>query len=558
MSSERVYGIDLGTTYSCIAYVDEHGRPVVVANAENQLTTPSVVFFETEDNIVVGDSAREVSEMYPDRVVTTVKRAMGDAGWSKELFGTSYRPQDISSFIIRKVVADAEANTGDTIKDVVITVPAYFGLNQKEATKQAGELAGLNVLYVIPEPTAAAIAYGLDEEEEQIVLVYDLGGGTFDITMIEIKPDAITVLCTGGDHELGGKNWDEAIAEYLADRFEAETGIGSDALMDDMETFQALLNSAEAGKVKLSSRQSMLDKVQHDGERARIELTRDKFDEITEPLLASTIRKTEELLQTAKDKGYDRVDKILLVGGSTYMPQVQKAIEAKFPFEVRQFDPNQAVAKGAALLGYKCFLEKQIALKIRDVLGTAEGEEVSEEMVPEEVRQQVEQEVAQEQGLALAGLERLVKPTISNVTSKSFGIIVVDQSGQEVLANLVVVDDAVPLQVTKQFPTAGETQSGALLRCRENLSRNGPDDDSLPLSVVTSETGDAELEFGRPLPRGSMVEVTFALGEDGLLVVTGCDLTTGAAIKADFKTEAILAGEEYEASRSRNLSMNVS
>jgi molecular chaperone DnaK len=558
MSSERVYGIDLGTTYSCLAYVDEHGRPVVVPNAENQLATPSVVFFETEDNIVVGDPAREVSEMYPSQVVSTVKRAMGDPEWSVDLFGKTYRAQDISSFIIRKVVADAEANTGDTIKDVVITVPAYFGLNQKEATKQAGELAGLNVLYVIPEPTAAAIAYGLDEEEDQIILVYDLGGGTFDITMIEITQGAITVLCTGGDHELGGKNWDEAIAEYFADRFEAETGTSSDALMDDLETFQALLNSAEAGKVKLSSRQSMIDKVQHDGERARIELTRDKFDEITEPLLNSTIRKTEELLETAKDKGYDRVDKILLVGGSTYMPQVQKAIEARFPFEVRQFDPNQAVAKGAALFGYKCFLQKQIDIKVRDILGKAEGEDVNTEMVSEDVAEQVKQEVAQEQGLALAGLKKLVEPTIRNVTSKSFGIIVVDENDQEQLANLVVVDDPVPCTVTREFPTHSDGQTGALLRCRENLSRVGPGAGAVALSEVTSETGDAELEFGRPLPRGSLVEITFALGEDGLLLVTGRDKTTGAAIEANFTTDAIMVGEEYEASRSRNLAMKVS
>ena len=203
--NKRVYGIDLGTTYSCIAHVDEHGKPVVLPNSEGDLTTPSVVYFESEEDIVVGKAAKEVSSVEPDACASTVKRVMGDPHWEFDAHGHTYKPQDISSFILRKVVSDAELATGDKVEDVVITCPAYFGINEKEATKQAGVLAGLNVLYVIPEPTAAALAYGIEQEEDQVILVYDLGGGTFDITLIEIKAKEINVICTGGDHQLGGK-----------------------------------------------------------------------------------------------------------------------------------------------------------------------------------------------------------------------------------------------------------------------------------------------------------------------------------------------------------------
>src|SRR5947209_11273624 len=214
MSKGRVYGIDLGTTYSCIAHLDEQGKAVVLPNTEGDLTTPSVVIFESPDNVVVGQAAKEVVAIYPDQCVSTVKRSMGDPHWKRTFFAQSYKPQDISSFILRKVVADAEDLLGESIEDVVITCPAYFGINGKEATRQAGMLAGLNVLYVIPEPTAAALAYGVEQDQNQVVLVFDLGGGTLDATVIAIEAGGINVICTGGDHQLGGKDWDDSIVSY--------------------------------------------------------------------------------------------------------------------------------------------------------------------------------------------------------------------------------------------------------------------------------------------------------------------------------------------------------
>jgi molecular chaperone DnaK len=558
MAENQIYGIDLGTTYSCIAYVDEHGKPVVVPNADNDMTTPSVVYFESPGNIVVGETAKEVAETYPKQVISTVKRVMGDTHWEFEYEGRTYTPQEISSHILRKVVADAEANTGHKIKEVVITVPAYFGVNQKEATKQAGELAGLDVLYVIPEPTAAAISYGMEQEEDQVILVYDLGGGTFDITVIEVKKGAITVICTGGDSQLGGRDWDEALALYFAQCFSDETGISTDELTENPETWQELLNSAEKCKKALSTRTSLLEKVSHEGERVKVELTRDKFEEITSSFLEKTLSLTEEVLQIAKDKGYARIDKLLLVGGSTYMPQVKEKLEQKFLFEIRLFDPNQSVAKGAAIFGYKCYLDEQIKIAIAEETGQV-AKTIDLDLVDKNELKGAQEKVAQTHGVALAGLKKLTETRITNVTSKSFGIVVViNEEGDEGVQNLIMVDDIVPTTITQTFPTFADNQEGVNLRCMENIERKGPDDAPLPQVDETQEIGHAELSFSRPLPKGSPVEITFSLAADGLLSIHGKDLTTYGEIDAEFKTESILSREELEEKKKHNLAINVS
>jgi len=558
MAENKIYGIDLGTTYSCIAYVDEHGKPVVVPNADNDLTTPSVVYFDSPGNIVVGETAKEVAETYPTQVVSTVKRVMGDTLWEFEYDGHIYTPQEISSHILRKVVADAEANTGHQIKDVVITVPAYFGVNQKEATKQAGELAGLNVLYVIPEPTAAAISYGMEQEDDQVILVYDLGGGTFDITVIEVKKGAITVICTGGDHQLGGRNWDEALANYFAQCFSDQTGVSADDLTENPETWQELLNSAEKCKKALSTRTTILEKVSHEGERVKIELNRGKFEEITSNFMEQTISMTEAILQTAKDKGYDHIDKLLLVGGSTYMPQVKEKLEQKFPFEIRLFDPNQSVAKGAAIFGYKCYLDEQIKIAIAEETGQV-AETLNLDSVNEMVFKEAQEKVALKHGLALPGLKKLTETRITNVTSKSFGIVVViNENGDEGVQNLIMIDDTVPNNITRPFFTFADNQGGVTLRCMENTERKGPDVPPIPQVEPTQEIGNAELRFSRSLPKGSPIEVTFSLAPDGLLSVYGKDLTTHGEIDAEFKTESILSREELEEKKEHNLAINVS
>jgi molecular chaperone DnaK (HSP70) len=550
--TQKVYGIDLGTTYSCIAHVDEHGKPVVVDNAEGSSTTPSVVYFETADNIVVGQPAKEVAGLYPDQVVSTVKRAMGDPHWIRDLFGSSYTPQDVSSFILRKVVGDAEQITGDQIKDVVITCPAYFGINEKEATKQAGQLAGLNVLYVIPEPTAAALAYGMEQDEDQVVLVYDLGGGTFDVTVIEVSGSDITVVCTGGDHELGGKDWDDAVVDYLTQTFETETGISADSLAEDAETYQELLNDAEAIKKSLSSRESVVRPVRFDGQRVKVEITRERFDELTSPLLGRTLDLTDQVMEKARAKGIETVDRVLLVGGSTYMPQVKTAVEGRFDAPVELYDPNQAVAKGAAIYGFKCQLDVQIRLHVAEALGAA-ADEIDLDEVADEVVEAAHEEVARRQDVALSTVRELAKKKVTNVSSKSFGIVALDAESQERVFNLVQVDEPVPKVETQQFYTSAEGQTRVDLRCMENLVADSQVElgDSRPV-------GEAVLEFAQALPQSSPVEITFDLGPDGLLRLHGRDLTTHREVDALFETEAILSREEVEEARSRNLTISVS
>lgn len=557
--AKRIYGIDLGTTYSCIAYVDDAGKPVVLPNIDGALTTPSVVHFEDGENIDVGQTAKDVAVVEPDSVVQTVKRVMGDPDWRFSYEGVDYTPQEISAHILRKLVQDAEELKGDHITDVVITCPAYFGVNEKEATKQAGVLAGLNVRSIIPEPTAAAIVYGIDQSQDQVILVFDLGGGTFDITVVEVKANKIGVICTGGDNNLGGKNWDEAIANWFASEFSSETGANPEDLMSDPETWQELLSSAEKAKLALTNKKSYKHKVRYEGESARVELTREKFDELTDDLLRRTISLTEAQVSVATDeKGVAKIDKILLVGGSTYMPQIMEAVEANYPsMEVLRFDPNQAVAKGAALYALKLDLESQVKERVADETGQ-DAKDVDLNEVPEEIRQRVEEQVGNEAGITQSALRDLTQKQVQNVTSKSFGIVTYSEDWDEGrVLNLITIDDAVPCEVSRPFYTLNDNQSGVAMRCMENTQRKGPDDEAMPLETSTL-LGEAMLEFARPLPKDSPLEFSFRLTEDGLLHAYGTDLTTNGEIEAEFATAAILTREELEKKKARNMAFKIS
>jgi len=552
----KVYGIDLGTTYSCIAHVDEHGKPAVINNSDNELTTPSVVYFESDDNIVVGKEAKEVAEIYPNQVASTVKRVMGDPEWKFNYNGKEYSSQEISSFILEKVVKDAIENIGEDIQNVVITVPAYFGVNQKEATKQAGELAGLNVMAVIPEPTAAAISYGIENHDDEIVMVYDLGGGTFDITVIEVKDKSINVIATDGDHQLGGRNWDEKLASYFTQEFEEQTGVSADDLQNDMETWQELLNKAENAKKSLTSKENTKIRIAHDGDKATIELSRDKFNELTNDLIERTISLTDAVLAQVNSKGYSTINKLLLVGGSTYMPQVRNSLEAKYSFDIEVHDPNLSVAKGAAIYGWKLELQEEIKFKIAEESGE-DIEDIDLNDIQTETLEKAQKEVIQEKGLiGLAGAKKIIETTIKNVTAKSFGIEVVDSNENEKIVNLITVDDEIPSITTQIFPTAYAGQSGVNLVCYENTERV---ENNYLLDLETSnKIGSAILEFEYPLPIGSEIEITFSLSEDGLLKVYGKDLTTNRDIEAEFQTESILSKEALSQAKEQRKSITVS
>ncbi len=548
----HVYGIDLGTTYSAIAYVDEHGKPVIVPNQESERITPSVVLFDGE-NIIVGNTAKESARVEPHRVVTRIKQHMGDPNFVFQHEGQPFSPEDISSFILRKIVGDAEIALGEPIHDVVITCPAYFGAPEREATANAGRLAGLEVRAILNEPTAGAIAYGLEQGEDQTVLVYDLGGGTFDVTMIEIKDRLIRVICTGGDHRLGGVLWDEAVVMYLAEQFREQTGESSDPL-DDPEVLNDLFLQAERGKKTLTQREKAPFRVTHAGQQARVELDRVRFEEITRHLMDRTIELTSEMLADASAKGYTRFDKIILVGGATRMPQVRDRLVAEFNIEPELYDPDEAVAKGAALYALKESLVEQV----QEILATQSAADGSD-TPPADLSEATEQQVAnaldhleKELGFTLTGpVRELVNTRIVNVLSKSLGVVARDDQGRDVVVYLLPRNSEVPLDRSTDFGTDADNQSAVDIRVM-----SGERDSTDPLDC--QEVGVATLSLPDRLPARSPIRVTFAINADGRLDVTAADLTGGGSIDVAFETEAVLNAEEV-AERSTALRlMNVS
>ncbi|MGO9470148.1 MAG: Hsp70 family protein [Isosphaeraceae bacterium] len=538
VSLKRVFGIDLGTTYSAIAYVDEHGKPVIVPNQESERITPSVVLFDGA-NVIVGNTAKESAKVEPHRVVSRVKQHMGDPNFVFEHDGQAYSAEDVASFILRKVVGDAEIALGEKITDVVITCPAYFGTPEREATANAGKLAGLSVRAILNEPTAAAIAYGLEQGEDQTVLVYDLGGGTFDITMIEIRDRLIRVICTGGDHRLGGALWDEAVVMYLAEDFRSQTGSAADPL-DDPEVLNDLFLQAERGKKTLTQRDKAPFRVTHAGQQARIELDREKFEEITKHLLDRTIELTREMLADARAKGSTRFDKVILVGGATRMPQVRDRLVAELNMEPEIYDPDEAVAKGAALYALKESLLDQVQdfLTTQIAVDGQPSEPVDLSAVSEEEMAKALDHLEKQLGFTLTGpVRELVNTRIVNVLSKSLGVVARNEQSQDVVVYLLPRNSEVPLERLTDFGTDVANQAGVDIRVM-----SGERDSADPLDC--QEVGVASLNLPEKLPARSPIRVKFAISKDGRLGVSATDLTGGASIDVEFQTEAVMSAEE--------------
>lgn len=542
--SRKIFGIDLGTTYSCISYVDEFGKPVIIPNSEGELTTPSVVYFESPSNVVVGRTAKEHSDIFPERVVSCIKRSMGSDVWECECDGIIYKPQEISAFILRKLAADAAAAIDGSVEDVVITCPAYFGVNQKGATRQAGELAGLNVRYIIPEPTAAALAYLAERRENGTVMVYDLGGGTFDVTLIEFADGDIRVISTDGDDKLGGRNWDETIVDYFVSSFCGQTGADPSDLYDDRELYQELVTSAETCKKSLSSRTSYRKNIRTGVYKAQVELSRETFEELTRPLLLRTLTFTADLLEAAARKGVGNVDKLLLVGGSTYMPQVRTGLEEMFGnrFEMLQFRPNQAVAEGAALYGQRLCVEN-IALEEAGKI-TGESLQTLSDLAPD-----LRDEALRGAALRL-GLDRdAAAGAVSNVASKGFGLLVMTEEGPKV-RNLIYKDDPVPCEVSETFGTYDEGQTDVELRLMENQCASR--ETVLLEPDFCTELSTVHLMLERPLPVQSPVRVTFRFSGDGLLTLDAAELTDGAGLTCRVETGSVMTPEELDNAAERD------
>lgn len=544
---KKIFGIDLGTTYSSIAYVDEYGKPVVIPNTENQHLTPSVVFFDN-GNIVIGDVAKESSKIYPDEVVNFVKRSMGEPNFIFEYNSKIYRAEEISSYIIRKVIQDAEHNLGEKITDVVITCPAYFGINEREATKKAGEIAGYNVRQIINEPTAAAIAYGAAESSiKKTVLVYDLGGGTFDITMIEIKPEAIEVICTGGDYNLGGKDWDDRIVFYLVEKFQEETKTKED-ILDDPDTCQDLQLSAEKAKKILSQRDKAPIVITHGGERVKVELKRKKFEEITMDLVERTIIFTHEMLEEGRKKGYEKFDEIIMVGGVTRMPRIMERLKGEFSIEPKIFDPDEAVAKGAAIYGWKLAMNDDLIKRISENTGQAINDVVDlkdmDSVTPVQI-QEAAQQLADETGYTLEAVNRSIVK-IKNVTSKSFGVMVRNRQDEEIVFNLITRNTSVPVNTKKSFFTGVANQETVLIRIMENETSEKT---TSPKHAI--EIGTAVLQLPNRLPVNIPVNINFKLDMNGCLQITAVESSQFRSVEVTLNTCAVIDGKELEEAKAR-------
>ncbi len=541
MEKKITLGIDLGTTYSAVAYVDEHGDPKIIPNSDGERITPSVVYFESENNIIVGQNAKDEMELSPDKVVAFVKREMGKSkdevrkeenyGEPKpyDFYGKRYSPEEISSLILKKLKQDAELYFhGQEITDVVITVPAYFNDSEKKATKDAGEMAGFNVLQVINEPTAAAIAYGVSKQasESQKVFVFDLGGGTFDVTVLDVKVNntgekEINIINTDGDHRLGGKDWDDKIIEYIAQEFINQYG---EDPRDDKDAMADLRMKSERTKITLSKRDKARIAVKTEENSLKLEITREKFEEITTDLM-SRVEGLCDLVLTDANLTWNDIDTILLVGGSTRMPMVVNMLKKISGKEIRTdlIQPDECVALGAALHSKIILINQQ-----------SQAQNLSHATVSQEIK------------------DKLGSIKVNDIVSHTLGIVTVrEENGQyiNVVTPIIEKGAKIPCEITKTFGTLDDNQPSVLLQIKEGESSN-------PENVPTIQ--EATLDIVSKLPANSPIEVTYKIATDGMLTVIGRDVTNNKEIMVKIERENNMSKEEIEAGKNHIRNIDIS
>jgi len=485
-----VIGIDLGTTNSCVATI-EGGKAVVIPNSEGSRTTPSVVAFTKEGERLVGVTAKRQAVTNSERTIISVKREMG-TDWVQEIDGDNYSPQEISAFVLQKLKSDAEEYLGTEVKQAVVTCPAYFSDAQRKATKDAGRIAGLEVLRIINEPTAAALAYGVDKEEDQTVLVYDLGGGTFDVSILEIyqvdgQPQ-IEVKATSGDNRLGGDDFDEAVMDWIVSEFKKSTGI---ELEKDLQAMSRIREAAEKAKIELSATPStqvnlpFITMIDGQPEHLDMSLSRSKFEKLTASLVERTMSPTRQAMKDASIKK-GNVDKVLLVGGSTRIPAVQQAIEkevGKAPF--KGINPDEAVAMGAAL-----------------------------------------------QAGIIVGDEGVTDVLLLDVTPLTLGI----ETLGGVTTTMIERNTTIPSRRSETFSTAADSQPAVEVHVLQGEREFAKDNITL---------GRFHLMGIPAAPRGiPQIEVTFDIDANGIVNVSAKDLGTGTEQSIKIESQTSLSEDE--------------
>jgi len=494
--SRLVYGIDLGTTYSCISQVNKHDEAEVIRNFDGGSTTPSVVYINGEQ-VIVGQEAKSLSAEEPEKTVAFIKREMCETtSFDKPTrFPGGMDPCEISSLILKKLVKDAnEANDNpEPIKDVVITCPAYFGTTERLRTKQAGILAGLNVLAIINEPTAAAISYGMRVNQRKVIMVYDLGGGTFDVTIIRVDGGTIKVITTGGDHHLGGVDWDMLLAEYMLSIYNKEHDT-TYTLDSDAKLKNILLLEAEQKKKILTakkdapiSEQKAKATIIYNGVSTKVEITRELFDQLTAGKLQETIDKTLEQVEIAKGKGFDKIDEVLLVGGSSRMPQIKQRIDAELGVNARLDDPDECVAKGAAIF--------------------AMNEEFIRAM--EEYENDDTGEAEKPKPILNSNRTRIV-----NVTSKTYGIGVINDK----VSNLLFANTALPAKVAGNYQTVEDNQSGVDIIVFESDVTDENTEQTIDRRFAI-KIDEKHLPFSKYYPAETPLDIIFEVDNEGILSV---------------------------------------